>query len=268
MLVAAAAVGGAIYAANAGIWFPGDGKAKSPLGTEIDNLFYLILVITTVTFVITHVVLAYILWKFGSGEGGRGWFSHGSHKLEVIWSIVPAGILLFIALYQMDVWARYRLKRNADPRALSHPIAEVTARQFEWRIRYPAPGKTLQRTPQPDDLYDVNDLHVPTGRPVAILLRSEDVLHSFFLPHLRVKQDAVPGSEIPVWFEASEAGQFDLVCAELCGWGHYKMRGQLSAESEDQYQQHLKKLSESQFDDGVSSRKNPAVAAADNADKK
>jgi cytochrome c oxidase subunit 2 len=129
-------------------------------------------------------------------------------------------------------------------------LAEVTARQFEWRIRYPAPGKVLQDTPQPDDLYTVNDLHAPAGKPVVIKLRSDDVLHSFFLPHLRVKQDAVPGLVIPVWFEASEPRIYDLVCAELCGWGHYKMRGQLTAQSQGEFDAYLQQLKQSQNDDG------------------
>jgi cytochrome c oxidase subunit 2 len=230
-------------------WFPG--PSFSPLGAEIDNLFYLILVITAVTFIGVHMVLGYVLWKYGSGVPRRGTFMHGSHSLEVIWSIVPAGVLLFIALYQMDVWARYRVKSNFDPQAVAHPVAEVTARQFEWRIRYPAPGKTLQDTPQPGDLYTVNDLHVPVGKPVLIKLRSEDVLHSFFLPHLRVKQDAVPGLVIPVWFQADKARVYDLACAELCGWGHYKMRGQVTAERDEEYQKYLEDLSQAQFDDGV-----------------
>ena len=230
-------------------WFPS--PSHSPLGQQIDDLFYMILVITGVTFIGVQVVLGYILWKYGSGTQTRGEFTHGSHTLEVIWSIVPAAVLLFIALYQMDVWARYRVKSLFDPEAVAHPVAEVTARQFEWRIRYPAPGKTLQDTPQFDDLYTVNDLHVPTGKPVMIRLRSEDVLHSFFLPHLRVKQDAVPGLVIPVWFQCDKVGAFELVCAELCGWGHYKMRGQLSAQSEEDFQEYLKELSTSQFDDGV-----------------
>src|SRR4029077_6351686 len=152
----------------------------------------------------------------------------------------PAGILLFIALYQMDVWAQFRVKTLFDQNALANPVAEVSARQFEWRIRYPAPGKVLQDTPQPDDLYTVNDLHVPTGKPVVIRLRSEDVLHAFYLPHLRVKQDAVPGLVIPVWFQCDKSGTFDLVCAELCGWGHYKMRGQLSAQLERDFKKYLK----------------------------
>ncbi|MGQ0634673.1 MAG: cytochrome c oxidase subunit II [Planctomycetaceae bacterium] len=231
-------------------WFPG--PSLSPLGAQIDDLFYLIGIITAVTFVGVNAVLGWVLWKYGSGKQGRGLFVHGSHTLEVIWSIVPAGILLFIALYQMDVWARYRVKSNFDPDALAHPLAEVTARQFEWRIRYPAPGKTLKDTPQPDDLYTVNDLHAPVGKPVVIRLKSEDVLHSFFLPHLRVKQDAVPGLVIPVWFQCDKVGEFELVCAELCGWGHYKMRGQLSVEREVEFQKYLSDLQAAQFDDGTS----------------
>ena len=131
------------------------------------------------------------------------------------------------------------------------PVAEVSARQFEWRIRYPAPGKVLQDTPQPDDLYTVNDLHVPAGKPVVIRLKSEDVLHSFFLPHLRIKQDAVPGLVIPVWFQCDKVGQQELVCAELCGWGHYKMRGQLTAQRDADFKKYLTELSNAQFDDGV-----------------
>ncbi|MBI3863455.1 MAG: cytochrome c oxidase subunit II [Planctomycetia bacterium] len=251
MVGAVAAVASFAVAPAMGWWFPHPGQSLSPLGQQIDDLFYLILVITGVTFVGVQAALGYILWKYGGGNREKGIFTHGSHTLEVVWSIVPAGILLFIALYQMDVWARYRVKSRFDPQAIAHPIAEVTARQFEWRIRYPAPGKTLQDTPQFDDLYTVNDLHAPTGRPVVIRLKSEDVLHAFYLPQLRVKQDAVPGLVIPVWFQCDKVGEWDLVCAELCGWGHYKMRGQLTAQRDGDFQRYLIELQQSQFDDGV-----------------
>ena len=99
-------------------------------------------------------------------------------------------------------------------------------------------------------LYDVNDLHVPINRPVMIQLRTEDVQHSFFLPHLRVKQDAVPGQVIPIWFKAERQGVFELTCAELCGWGHYKMRAQLTAEREVEFAEYLKKLQADQNYDG------------------
>jgi cytochrome c oxidase subunit 2 len=81
------------------------------------------------------------------------------------------------------------------------------------------------------------------------------VLHAFFLPHLRIKQDAVPGLVIPVWFQCDKVGEHELVCAELCGWGHYKMRGQLTAQREADFRKYLEKLSSSQFDDGVTTAK-------------
>ncbi len=89
-------------------------------------------------------------------------------------------------------------------------------------IRYAGPDGLLGTE---DDLHTVNDLRMVKDEPVTILLKSQDVIHSFFLPQMRIKQDAVPGLTIPVWFDSDRAGQYELVCAELCGWGHYKMRG-------------------------------------------
>ncbi len=191
------ALGVCFYAPEANWWFPkdeaGSDHAFTPIGERIDDLFYLILIITTVVFIGTQIALGYVLWR---GAGGRdennAWFSHGSHNLEVIWTIVPAGILLFIALFQMDTWADYRVKSNYPKQAMLAPAAEVTARQFEWRIRYPDPGRKFKtqadvdnwlKNPQPDDLYTVNDLHVISNHPTVIHLRSGDVQHSFFAPH-------------------------------------------------------------------------------------
>lgn len=258
-----------------GWWFPT--AAMSPLGQRIDDLFYMILIVTTVTFVFTQIGLGYVLWtgatRTDPGNTTRAWFTHGSHNLEVIWSIVPAGILLYIALYQFDVWREFRMRPyfpqqqinealqevGVDPHATqggSQALAEVTARQFEWRIRYPgfdAKGKLLplMPEPQPTDLYAVNDLHLPAGVPVMINLRSGDVQHAFFLPELRVKQDAVPGLVIPVWFQATESRTYSLLCAELCGWGHYKMKARFVAEPADEWLAWLKELQQEQDFDGV-----------------
>ncbi len=231
-----------------GWWFPG--PSVTELGQRIDNLFFLILYIVTAVFIGTQAALAYALWRASDNKDERSWFSHGSHSLEVVWSVVPAVVLVFIALYQMDVWALFRVQSYFPTEARDAPLAEVTARQFEWRIRYPAPGKKLQLKPQSDDLYTVNDLHAPIGKPVMIQLRSEDVQHSFFLPHLRIKQDAVPGQIIPIWFKAERLGIFDLTCAELCGWGHYKMRGQLTAEKQSEFDAYIQKLQIDQNYDG------------------
>tara|TARA_B110000014_G_C20042003_1_gene541642 strand:- start:22 stop:885 length:864 start_codon:yes stop_codon:yes gene_type:complete len=221
--------------------FPGNREAATPLGQRIDDLFYLILGIVTVTFIGTMGALAYVLWKGSKNDDEKGWFSHGSHNLEVIWTIVPAGVLLFIALYQIDVWAIYRVRAHEnreDTSRASHLVAEVTARQFEWRIRYPAPGtkfKTYKQIkdwlakPHAGDIYAVNKLFVPLNRETLIYLKSGDVQHAFFVPDLRVKQDAMPGQSIDIWFTVNKAGKFNLTCAELCGWGHYKMRGEVEA---------------------------------------
>jgi cytochrome c oxidase subunit 2 len=123
------------------------------------------------------------------------------------------------------------------------PHAQVMGRQFEWRITYPGKDGIIGT---PDDLFDVNTLHVPMDEPVVLRIQSEDVLHSFFLPNLRVKQDVVPGMKQHVWFKAVEDGTFDIVCAELCGWGHYKMKGRITIESRAKYEQYLAKLTAEQ----------------------
>jgi cytochrome c oxidase subunit II len=242
-------------------WFPG--AAQSPIGQRIDDLFYMILVIVTVVFIGTQVAMGYVLLRGARDTDGpgRALFSHGSHGLEVLWTIVPAGVLLFIAIYQLDTWAAYRVKENYPMSARLSPVAEVTARQFEWRIRYPNPTRKFNhlpevdawlRKPEPDDLYAVNDLHVPTGRATVIHLRTADVQHAFFVPVLRIKQDAVPGLVIPIIFEVLKPAPYEWVCAELCGWGHYKMRALVVAEPKDDFESYLKKLEREQFDDGVS----------------
>jgi len=241
------AITACVVAPSMNWWFPGE--AASPLGQRIDDLFYLINVIVTLVFVGTQIALGYVLFKGAAKrDDDKAWFSHGSHKLEVIWTIVPGGILLFLAFYQMDVWGEFRIKGHF-PKDVE-AVAEVTARQFEWRIRYPAPGRPLMQDRQPDDLYTVNDLHVPTGRPVLINLRTADVQHAFFSPELRVKQDAVPGLIIPVWFEIPKRGEYTLTCAELCGWGHYKMKARIAAEPEAEFRQYLEQLQIEQNDDG------------------
>jgi cytochrome c oxidase subunit 2 len=222
-------------------------------GYQIDHLYYFILWLTGVVFVATEAVLFWFLWKYDGGtQRGPVKFSHGSHNIEVIWTILPAAILLFIAIYQMNAWAEVKINKPDIP-----PTVEVTARQFEWRLRYPgADGKIGTR----DDIHHVNELHVPVDTDILVELKSMDVLHSFFLPNMRIKQDAMPGSKIPVWFRASETGTFDLVCAELCGWGHYKMKGRLTVESKQDYEAWLAKMYQEQ--EAVSET---AVAAGESA---
>jgi cytochrome c oxidase subunit 2 len=221
-----------VWAPGAGHWLPQD---VSEHGHTIDHLFRFILLLTGVVFIATEVVLFYFLWRYdGTKNGAPAKFSHGNHNLEIVWTILPAATLLFIALYQINAWAVAKIEKPDVPSTV-----EVTARQFEWRLRYPGPDGVIGTL---DDIHHVNDLHVPVGEEVIVELKSMDVLHSFFLPELRVKQDAVPGMNIPVWFKALKPGQYDLVCAELCGWGHYKMKGRLTVQSREDFDAWLEQM--------------------------
>ena len=236
-----------------GWWFPegsaaGNLASVHPLGREIDHLFYVILGICGVVFAVTQAGLAWAL--LGGARRTRANFFHGNHILEVVWTVVPALALVFIAFYQMEVWAKFRVE-SYFPEGTT-PVAEVTGRMYEWRIRYPAPGKPLRETPQPDDVYAVNDLRIPAGEPVMIWLRSEDVQHSFSLPQFRVKQDALPGQLIPVWFQADDPGGYTLLCQELCGWGHYKMGAVVTAAPPAEHEAAMLSLAAAQNSDGLS----------------
>jgi cytochrome c oxidase subunit II len=207
-----------------GHWLPAN---INDHGAVIDNLFLFILVLTGVIFVATGLALFWFLWKYDAARNPQPVaFTHGSHTLEVVWSIIPAATLVFIAIYQMNAWADAKMKRPKSPDGrLRPPIAEITARQFEWRVRYAGEDGALGTA---DDVFTVNDLHLPVSEEIVLSIKSQDVLHSFFLPNLRVKQDVVPGMKQFVWFRPNKTGAYDIVCAELCGWGHYKMRGRVT----------------------------------------
>lgn len=225
-------------------WFPRD---ISEHGHVIDDLFTFILLLTGLIFVATSLTLVYFLWKYDARQNAEPVkYTHGSHVLEVVWSILPAATLLFIAIYQMDAWAAAKMRRpmlpGPDGRLETEddiarpPLAAVTGRQFEWRIAYAgADGVVGTR----DDIFTVNDLHVPLGEEIVLEILSEDVLHSLFLPNVRLKQDLVPGMRQYVWFRPLETGTYDIVCAELCGWGHYKMKGRLTVLPRDQFDRWL-----------------------------
>ncbi|MDA1052021.1 MAG: cytochrome c oxidase subunit II [Planctomycetota bacterium] len=217
-------------------------------GAVIDRLFMFILGLTGVIFVATGIALFFFLWKYDAEKNAEPVkFTHGSHALEIVWSVLPAAILLFIAIYQMNAWADAKLRRPTETIGTTEvpkrPLVEVTGRQFEWRLRYAGEDGEIGT---PDDLYTVNELHIPVDEEIVIAIKSEDVLHSFFLPNLRIKQDIVPGMKQFVWFRANQTGTFDVVCAELCGWGHYKMRGRMTIESREKFDVWLDKQIEEQ----------------------
>ncbi|MCZ6670531.1 MAG: cytochrome c oxidase subunit II [Acidobacteria bacterium] len=206
-------------------WLP---ENVSTFGERIDSLFYLIYYITTAVFLLVMVVMVAFLFLYRRREGRPALYSHGNNTLEVIWTVVPAIILVILTIMSGVVWQDIR---GVIPE--TDVQVKVIGKQFNWRIIYPGPDNEFGTK---DDLEKENDLHVPINKKILVLLGSDDVIHSFFLPHLRVKQDALPGREIAIWFEATKAGTYEIACAELCGFGHYNMRGHLFVDSAEDYQ--------------------------------
>ncbi len=205
-------------------WLP---ENVSTFGGEIDSLFYLIYYITAATFVLVTVLMVLFLVMFREQPGRRATYSHGNTSLEIIWTIIPAAILIVLSFMSVSTWAK--VKRQAPD---SDFELQVAAKQFNWDVVYPgADGKFGTD----DDVKFDNDLHVPVNKVVRVQLSSKDVIHSFFLPNLRLKQDAVPGRTILVWFEATKPGKYELPCAELCGFGHSGMKGWLYVHTPEEY---------------------------------
>jgi cytochrome c oxidase subunit 2 len=199
-------------------------------GGKIDAIFWVITVVTGIAFVLVEVGIIWFAVKYRRREGRRAHYTHGSKALEVLWTSVPALALVALGIYSADVWAQIKGRDSAPAGSL---MLGVRAKQFEWNVTYPGADGTLGTG---DDFVVRNQLHFPVNRPILIQLESEDVLHSFFIPQLRVKQDAVPGMTIPVWFEATKTGGYQIGCAELCGLGHYRMRARVTIHEPDEYE--------------------------------
>ena len=203
----------------------------STFAADIDGLYYLILVITGIAFVVTEVALVVFLIKYRARPGRRAVYTHGSTKAEVIWTAVPTVTVVVIGLMSVGVWKEIKGRDSVPEGAI--PIG-VHGQQFEWMVTYPGGDGALGTE---DDFEVRNQLHIPVNQPVVIYLTAEDVIHSFFIPQFRVKQDAMPGTPQRVWFEATVPGDYELACAELCGLGHYRMRASVTVHTADGYQQ-------------------------------
>ena len=210
-------------------WLP---ENASTYGKEIDSMYELIYWITAVTFILVAVTMIAFIVKYRYREGRRAIYSHGNTTLEIVWTIVPALILVALTAMSQPLWARIKYTTPQTDLTI-----QVLAKQFNWEITYAGPDGKFGT--EDDKTFD-NEMHVPVNKPVVVLLRSKDVIHSFFVPQFRMKQDAVPGREIRQWFEATKPGKYELPCAELCGFGHSGMKGWVYVHTPEEYQQWAK----------------------------
>ena len=226
-------------------WFP---TLASVHGQRIDSLFMAVLVISGIAFVLVQGALGFFVARYGENGRERAAYWHDNPRAEAFLLIGTAVILTILVFMGQRVWASiYFVDAPAD--AL---VVQVTGEQFQWNFHYAGPdgafGRTdtklitstnnigLDRTDPAakDDVVILGEMHFPVGRPVKVRLRSKDVIHSFFLPNLRIKQDAVPGMAIEVWFTPNRAGTYEIACAELCGLAHYRMKGALTVDESQQ----------------------------------
>jgi len=239
------------YFADGTWWLP---PYISEYGDAYDKHFVLTMQLCGVIFVAAQLALAYTVFRY-RGRGGRAHYSHGNNALEAVWTSAAGILFVGLVLVGQHIWVQAHLQA-APANALQ---IEMWGQQFTWYVRYPGSDGVFGRTrPElmkestgqalgidPDDPAGKDDLvmpvmAVPVNRPVEVILRSKDVIHSFFVRELRLKQDAVPGLENRLHFTASQIGRYEIPCAELCGLGHYQMRSFLEVKSEADFEQWLR----------------------------
>ncbi len=222
-------------------------------GARIDNTMYLIHILMAILFVGWGAFYVYCLMRFNKSKNPkadyRGVKSHFSSWLEGGVAIVEA---LFLIALAFPIWADVKAKPPAESEA--DVVVRVVGQQFAWNVHYMgADGKFgrrdiklisdenvlgLDRTDPDakDDITTINQMNLPIDKLVLVKLTTQDVIHGFALNEMRVKQDAIPGMEIPVYFKPIATGDWEIACAQLCGLGHYRMRGQLHIQTEADYQ--------------------------------
>jgi|SRR5687767_1941431 cytochrome c oxidase subunit 2 len=241
-------------------WFPEGISQHTP---AYDRQFLITILVVGLSFAAAQLALGWAVWKFrDTGKpGDRAVYSHGSNRLEVVWTVITAIVFISLAVMGQSVWASLRL-HDAPPG--SYTVTAV-AQQFQWNFHYAGADNKFGRTDptfiddgslnfiglDPEDAAGKDDsvtaaLAIPVNRPVELRLRSKDVIHNFWVPQLRFKQDLVPGMEIKVNFQANKVGKYELACAELCGQLHFKMKSYMLVLPEDELSA-LQALPQEQF---------------------
>jgi cytochrome c oxidase subunit 2 len=251
--VFAAIAGLTVYGFASRSWMP---AVASEHGPGVDGMIDYLLVATGALFVVGHAVLAWFIWQGRRGDAPKA--PRVKPIVEWLWALVPALAMTVIAEFGvlalgLPVWGKVY-----GPPPKDALVVEVVGKQFEWLVRYAGPDGKFGRTeprhvhavdnpmgldakdPAAKDDVVLQTLHLPVGRPILVRLRSHDVIHSFGIPEFRVKQDVIPGYVATAQFTPTRVGTFEIACAELCGLGHYKMRGVVIVEPPAAFEAWLK----------------------------
>ena len=257
--------------------------AACPTGREYDSMFTVTTIVTGIVFLLTQATLFWFCFRYqDSGKRSSYFFAH-SNKLEIIWTTIPAIAMAILVAIGIRNWFKVTSEAPAEA-----AVVEIVGKQFNWLVRYPGMDKELGKRDfrkindannvlgldwsdphNADDVIAQNgEMHVVVGKPVKLIIGSRDVIHDVGLPHFRLKMDAVPGITTTLWFTPTITSDsmkvitknpnfvYEIACDQLCGKGHYAMRGTIIVETQEQFDKWL--VSQPAYAVG----NNPAVPAA------
>src|SRR5579884_1784817 len=187
-------------------------ETASTLASDVDHLYYFLTAVSIVMTVLIFAAVFFFAMKYRRRSPDEvGHYFEGSMRLEIAWSVIPFLIMLIFFGWGAKIyWNQYTPPKNAYN-------IYVVGKQWMWKVQYPEGQR------------EINELHVPIGRPVRVTLASEDVIHSFFIPAFRTKHDVIPGQYYDMWFTATKPGRYHIFCAEYCGTEHSGMIGWVTA---------------------------------------
>jgi cytochrome c oxidase subunit 2 len=196
-------------------------ESASSVSGGVDQLYFFLVAVSAFFAILIFALVAYFALRYRRREGVAARQIHGSTRLELLWTVIP-----FILVMVMFGWGAGLYYRNSRTPQGAMEIY-VVGKQWMWKLQHPEGPR------------EINELHVPVGVPVRLIMTSEDVIHSFYVPAFRIKQDALPGRFTSQWFRATKPGQYHLFCAEYCGTEHSGMIGSVHAMEPADYQEWL-----------------------------
>ena len=235
--------------------------AASDHGEKIDFMLWLTIIVTGIVFLITQVLLFWFAFKYQYSEKRTSYFFPHNNKLELLWTVVPAIFLTVLVGFGLFYWFKITGDAPKDSQ-----IVEITGKQFNWMMRYPGKDNVLGRKnyrltdassgnalgvdwedgASHDDI-EASEMHLVVGKPVQLVINAQDVIHDVGLVHFRLKMDAVPGIPTTLWFTpkyttaqmkeitGNKDFVYEISCDQLCGSGHYSMRGVIIVETQEEH---------------------------------
>jgi cytochrome c oxidase subunit 2 len=235
--------------------------AASDHGEKIDFMLWLTIIVTGIVFLMTQILLFWFAFKYQYSEKRTSYFFPHNNKLELLWTVVPAIFLTVLVGFGLFYW--FKITGDAPKDA---QIVEITGKQFNWMMRYPGKDNVLGRKnyrltdassgnalgvdwedgASHDDV-EASEMHLVVGKPVQLVINAQDVIHDVGLVHFRLKMDAVPGIPTTLWFTPKYTTEqmkkitgnkdfvYEISCDQICGSGHYSMRGVIVVETQEEY---------------------------------